>query len=331
MATTSGMFDWAQAIAQQAADDRAGISGGGGLASNDVTSVGTGTTSAFYKGPEEEIIPDWMTTNPDDLTGELQNEYGQIGRFFNPKPIRKAYNQSIDTAMGMGGQIADNAMMEAIARGGMEGSAVNSGMVKAQAMLPVFQHTSDLRKERAQAIVDLRVKQQAAQMQVAQLLSAMRVQHLATLGDMYITGRGQNVSAGLEQQRIDIARNAASASRSSSGGGGGGAASTGFQGQITRSPNNAGGGIGVEYTPEYEEYLASLGKTDEIRAGATPYPAGGGAGFGTALDEYNKSQRDMIATAMPGVPSYNVGGLAQYYGAMGSLTGHNLNLRGMAT
>lgn len=204
---------------------------------------GMTSASGSVSGPSEPIIPDWMPTDPDELTGELANEYARVGQYYNPNPIKRAYRQSIDTAMGMGGQIADNAMREAIARAGIEGGAINAGMVKAQSMLPVYEHTAQLRTDRATAVTDLRMKQQQAQMQIAQLMAAMRVQHLSSLGSMYITGRGQNVNASLEQQRIDLASNAASSAAERSGmmvGGGGGMTAPGMGSYIPNSGNLIG-------------------------------------------------------------------------------------------
>jgi hypothetical protein len=161
-------------------------------------------------------------------------------------------------------------------------------MIKAQSMLPVYEHTADLRTQRATAVTALRVQQQQAQMQIAQLMAAMRIQHLSSLGNMYITGRGQNINQSLEQQRIDLASSTAARSGMNVGGGGGAGAGgslfpnyIGNSGPVTsRGPNQIG------------SYISNAGGADKnTEQNTVPVGYGGpgtrmGGAFGGGMFDY---------------------------------------------
>jgi len=262
-------------------------------------------------------MPDWLTTNPDDLMGEIMGEFKNTGQYFNTSGINKAYNQSIDTAMGMGGQVADNAMREGMARAGQEGGSANSAMMKAQAMLPVYEHTAGLRKDKALAISDVRTREAGMRAQLAQSIGQMRSSYLAHLGDVYMKGQGMSMAwqgqqfnqglmarqQALQEDQIDYSRRKAESASSG--------VVTPFKGQMTRMPNNAGGGAGMEYTPEFNEYLKASGQTAPTLQN---YPSTRGIGSGADLDAYNKQMRTVASLASQ-QPAYNMANPASGFGA----------------
>jgi hypothetical protein len=90
----------------------------------------------------------------------------------------------------MGGQIATNAAAEAIARAGQTGGQVNSEMAKAQAMLPVYQQTTDLAKEKANTMLDAAKAQASLHADVASTLGQLRTSYLANLAQVYMQKKG---------------------------------------------------------------------------------------------------------------------------------------------
>lgn len=213
------------------------------------------------------VMPDWLPTNPDDLMGELIGQYNQSPGF-GQRGTRNAFNKSIDTTMGMGGQIADNAAREAMARAGMEGGGVNSAMVKAQTMLPVYDASNSLRTDKAAAIADIRQKKANYQSGLAAQLGQMRTGYLSMLADAYLKGQGQTNQWVQSQQQLELERqrlNLAGSGKGRSGGfdfgsgGGSGAGSAGVMttGYIPNAGPIQGGSVnGVAtpnnvYTPDY--------------------------------------------------------------------------------
>lgn len=262
-------------------------------------------------------LPDWMTTDTDSLMGELKDMYGRIPGLTSPKGIRRAFDGAIATTQGMGGQIANNATREAIARAGTTGGQINSAMVKAQAMLPVYDTTSKLKVDKAAAIQDARKTQASMMTAVAGQLASLRTNYLTALGNIH--NQKQSVTNSWVANEEDSRRRQQAQDRQyqlsleelasrGRGGAGGGGAIPNFSGQMTRQPNGAAGGRGVEYTPEFEEYLAAMGGegADLSREGAAGFPAGGGVGFGDSMDGYNAQLRRLTSLASGGkVAPYN--------------------------
>lgn len=259
-------------------------------------------------------LPDWLSTDPDALISELMQTYSGTGKMFDPTGIARSYNKSIDTAMGMGGQIADNAMRESIARAGLEGGGANSAMVKAQSMLPVYEHTAGLRKDKALAVADVRAREAGMRAQLASAIGQMRTSYLSMLADTYMRGKTAQASwvqgnrqFGLQEReqslREDMAMRMEEGATTRTGPGPG-AGMMPFQGQISRAPNNSGMG-NVEYTPEFKEYLAQSGQTGPGIGSAPPrYSGAAGPLAGGALDTYETDWRNIISMAT-GVPAYN--------------------------
>lgn len=192
------------------------------------------STVATLQQPKPPSLPPWLSTNPDDLISELHTMYGKIPQLFNPSAIAKPYNDAIASTKGIGGQIANNASMEAIARGGITGGQVNSGMVKAQSMLPVYDTTNKLEVDKSQAIAQQTQAQGTLMSQIAQQMGNLRTNYLANLGQLHNTAQGQTnsfttaqESQNFQQQQADrqyrlTLQQLAQRSSAATGGGGGG-------------------------------------------------------------------------------------------------------------
>lgn len=272
-----------------------------GMKSPDFATLQTGGTASGQINAPQFELPDWLSTNPDSLLHEIMSEYSGTGKRFDPSGIARSYNSSIDTAMGMGGQIADNAVREGLARTGQEGGSVNTAMLKAQAMLPVYEHTAGLKKDKALAVADVRAREAGMRASLAQAIGGMRTQYLSFLADTYMRGRGMNASWQQQQfgQRMatdefDLRKELAMLQ---SGGGNGGKPFIPFQGQISRAPNNSGMG-GTEFTPEYMQFM----RENNIHGPSAPprYSTAGGLSGGPAIDEYNADWRHILGQATGG-------------------------------
>ena len=251
-------------------------------------------------------LPSWLSTDPNSLLDEIMAEYNGSGKRFDTAGIARGYDASINTAMGMGGQIADNAAREAIARAGQSGGSINSAMVKAQSMLPVYEHTAGLRKDKALAIADVKSREATMRAGLAQALGSMRTAYLSMLADSYFRAQGLSnqwaqgqEQFGLQREEFDLRKELAM--RASSAGDGGGRMTQPFQGQISRAPNNSGMG-NAEFTPAFREYLDSNGGGS---ADAPPrYPSASGVQSGGALDDYERMWRGIAGDAT-GTPDWN--------------------------
>lgn len=212
--------------------------------------------SGFATLQNEPILPDWMATDPNKLVGELMSEYKGAGKMFDVAGLGRSFDRSIDTAMGMGGQIAENAGREAISRAGMEGGSANSAMVKAQSMLPVYEHTAGLRKDKALAVADMRARQASLTTTIASTLGQLRTSYLSALGDSYLRGRGQLMGWEESQRNFDSQEEARQAALSAMGGGGGGR-----------------GGGGGDYTDFSPGYITNSGPLFDARVNGVTRPA----------------------------------------------------------
>jgi hypothetical protein len=147
-------------------------------------------------------LPPWLTTNPDSLMKELMTQYGRVPGMVNAQGISKAYDNAIGTTEGMGGQIANNAASEAVARGGLSGGQVNSEMVKAQSMLPVYDATSKLKTDKASAVLEARKSQTSIMAGIAAQMANLRTSYLTNLGNIQTGRQNQQNSWVLSQQQL---------------------------------------------------------------------------------------------------------------------------------
>lgn len=167
-------------------------------------STSNGTISKIATSQIPATLPSWLTTHPDDLVQELHSMYGKVPSMMGTQGIEKAYDDSIATTRGMGGQIANNASREAVARAGITGGQINSEMVKAQSMLPVYDATNKLTTEKAQAVADQKKSQAGLMAQIAQGLGSLRTDYLSHLSQIQVSSQAQNNAwtSGQQQMRM---------------------------------------------------------------------------------------------------------------------------------
>jgi hypothetical protein len=247
----------------------------------------------------EVKLPDWLTTNPDDLMRELHAMYSRIPGLMNPAAITKSYDDAIATTTGMGGQIANNAASEAVARGGITGGQINSEMVKAQSMLPVYDTTNKLRTDKALAVADQNKSQASMMAQLASTMGNLRANYLSSLGQLHnqrqqttnswTMGQQQLSQSALAQQRAYEAsmRDLATRSSAASGGGGSGMTAADDAGYIPNSgPIRAARGIF-----NFNGNNVSVGYSSNAKMGVDFRTAGTPAAKATqSAGEYNAMQ-----------------------------------------
>lgn len=149
-------------------------------------------------------LPDWLTTDPDKLMGELSKTYTQLPGLMGAGGIRKAYGSAISTITGQAGQVANNAAREATARAGITGGGVNSAMEKAQAMLPAYQQESELKTSEATDIAKQRNALAQMLTGVSSTMGQLRTSYLANLGNIYNQRQGQVNSFVTGEQGIGL-------------------------------------------------------------------------------------------------------------------------------
>lgn len=147
-------------------------------------------------------LPDWLTTNPDSLMGELTALYGKVPGMVDPRKVGKAFDGAIGTVQGMGGQIANNAATEAVARGGVTGGQINSSMAKAQAMLPVYDTTSKLKVDKAAAVLDAGKAKASIMGGMASTMANLRTNYLTALGNLHLGGQNSTNAWVAGQQQL---------------------------------------------------------------------------------------------------------------------------------
>lgn len=157
---------------------------------------------ASLQSPAE--LPAWLTKDPNSLMGEVMKLYGNIPGMTSPAALAKAYDTSINTTRGMGGQIATNASREAVARGGISGGQINSGMVKSQAMLPVYDATNKLSTDKEGAVLAAKQQQAGLMGQLATMMAQLRSNYLTKLGDLQLQSQGQTNEWTLAQQQLRL-------------------------------------------------------------------------------------------------------------------------------
>lgn len=149
-------------------------------------------------------LPPWLTTDPSSLMPEMTKLYGSVPGMMSPAALAKAFDTSINTTRSEGGQIADNASREAVTRAGISGGQINSGMVKSQAMLPVYDATNKLATDKEGAVLAAKQQQVSAMGQLATMMSQLRSSYLTKLGELQISKQGQDNNWVLSQQQLRL-------------------------------------------------------------------------------------------------------------------------------
>lgn len=193
--------------------------------------------NAQFAGPSSVQLPSWMNTNPDANLGELIQSYQGVGEAFDPTEQVKARNDAIGYTIGAGTQAATNAATEYSNRAAQSGaSGLGAGVVKAQAMMPVYARATDLKTQAADVAAKTKQEGLSLASQIASTIGNLRTGYLKSLAD-YSTQQQQmmnqtsqfnsnlalqNYQAQLEGQKLrlqesDSARQAAAAILSAQG------------------------------------------------------------------------------------------------------------------
>lgn len=174
------------------------VAGGGFL--NSSGGFGTPTvsssSSSFSGGstlPFEPTLPDWLPTDPNSQNSELRDQYAAVGNFGANKAA-KAIDRTSAINKTMGLQAANNAATDytnRIMQAG--GTALASGAVKAQALLPVLRDQSATEERKQAMLMDARKTAAGMRQNLAGAINQSRNQYLGQLAGTYTTMRGQNV------------------------------------------------------------------------------------------------------------------------------------------
>lgn len=170
--------------------------GGGFLASDPTSPTGAGWSTGFTAGstlPIEPTLPSWLPTDPNSQNSELMDQYGAVNNFGANKAARAIDRTSaINKSMGL--QAANNAAADysnRILQAG--GTALATGAVKAQAMLPVLRDASATQERKQMMLMNARKEAAGMRQNLAGAISQSRNQYLGMLAGTYTTMRGQNV------------------------------------------------------------------------------------------------------------------------------------------
>lgn len=212
MSTTSAMYDWGADIAKQVAEDRAGISGGGGM-----TSGGGGSSSGkgYYDvhgqfhaqsesgGGGDGEFPDWLK-EPD--TSELENEYANTR--FNINPFVKPIKNFAEAQFSAGLQTGANAADESIARAFQTGvvGPINTTVLSAQAAMPALLAKMGAKKDIAELRINNMYKEQEARAALAAQIASMRKSYVDTMANFALSKDKMALDAELGRGALDLQR-----------------------------------------------------------------------------------------------------------------------------
>jgi len=143
-----------------------------------------GQINANFQMPQAGNVqlPSWLSASPDDHMHELLQSYAGVGAAFDPSGQVQARNNAIGYNTTAGTQAANNAASEYANRASQQGgSALGAGVVKAQAMLPVFAQNAALKSDAAD--VAAKAHQDAATLasQIGDTIGKLRMSYLGTL------------------------------------------------------------------------------------------------------------------------------------------------------
>lgn len=196
---------------------------------NPVNSSSANTSSFNLASAGNVALPSWLQANPDDQMHELLQSYAGIGAAFDPTAQVTARNDAIGYNTTAGNQAANNAASEYANRAQQSGaSALGAGVVKAQAMLPVFQQNAALKTDAADVAAKAHADAAGLASQIASTIGNLRMSYLNTLTgyvqgqqslslDAYkATSANASDAARLAEQRreFDLSRSSASSSSS---------------------------------------------------------------------------------------------------------------------
>ncbi len=171
--------------------------------------VGTGLTGTPTSLSNRSTVPanvglTNIPTNNNALLAELQKLLGNIPGLFDIKGITSGFQNRINTDQAFGNQAATNAGAEFASRTAAEGGDPSlAGLVRAQALLPVLQHSGELQSQLADKTLQAKQGQGQLTATVAEALGNLRTNYLKGLVDY--TGKIQDIQSVNQQntQRLN--------------------------------------------------------------------------------------------------------------------------------
>ena len=160
-------------------------------AQNQVSVGPTGVQGSQMPRIGDAQLPSWLNANPDANLTELLGAYGNINNAYDPTGQVNARNNAIAYNTSAGTQAANNAATQYANRASQQGgSALGAGVVKAQALMPVFGANNKLQTDAAD--IAAKAHQEAATLsgQIASTISNLRQSYLGQLTD-YATKQQQ--------------------------------------------------------------------------------------------------------------------------------------------
>lgn len=155
---------------------------GGGLATLQTsTAPQFDPTNSQFIQPNQVQMPSWMGSADANMQ-ELLKAYKKVPKAFDPTAQVDARNSAIAYQTTAGGQAANNAASEYANRAMQQGgSALGAGVVKAQAMMPVFAANAGLKSEAADVAAKAHQEAASLQGQIASTIANLRTSHLQTM------------------------------------------------------------------------------------------------------------------------------------------------------
>lgn len=127
-------------------------------------------------------MPSWLQGGADSQMGELLGTYAGIGAAFDPTQQVAARNNAIGYNTSAGTQAANNAATEYSNRASQSGaSGMGAGVVKAQAMMPMFSQNAALKIDAADTAAKAHREGTALASQIASTIADLRTSYLSTM------------------------------------------------------------------------------------------------------------------------------------------------------
>lgn len=230
-------------------------------------------------------IPDWLQK---DTTGPLKQFQGQLGSYFNLKPLQAASEKAWDSAFDQQRLVANSASTAATRRAALSGGGVGASYGAASSLLPLYGMRDQSRLDYARLAAQLKGQRGALAGQTANQLGDQQGGDRDALM-RYLSGQQSfnqhayeyDQGAAFQQDQTNYARNQAALAKG--GGGMGRGNSYGYipnQGPITGAmvngqyqPNNA-------YTPESFNQLYNGYRNGNLSLPSPRWNDRGGGGGG---------------------------------------------------
>ncbi len=144
--------------------------------------------------PTTDQLPEYIPPNNNALIKELKKLLGNIPGFFNTKGITNAFQKRAGIDEAFGSQAASNAAAQFSDQQSAQGGDPSlAGLVRAQALLPVLQHTAQLKSDLQDKKLKARSDQAGLTANVAEALGNLRTNYLKGLIDY--TGKIQDIQS----------------------------------------------------------------------------------------------------------------------------------------